>query len=117
MGSLNPLRKSEVREFKGHLNLEEEFNSKLSEIDDAISTLKMQEKKVDYLIEEKINKILDDKLKTYGIVKPIEVYKKENAQFINKLKEDIRLKYNDFFNNNLTVLEKAKERLTLLREF
>ena len=116
MGILDTLKKS-GSELKGQWAAEEELNSKLSEIDQAISNLEEQRQKIDDIIEEKIDRILEDKISAHKINQSVAFYKKENDDFIKELRENIRVKYRDFIDDNMSILQNAKTRLRLLKDF
>lgn len=93
---------------------EEQIEQQIKEINDALATLKQQELKLNDVIEDKINTIIEKKLRDYDISETVEVYKAQNTDFINSLRENTQSKYSNFFNEKKRILDNAKNRLLIL---
>ncbi|MDA8240882.1 MAG: hypothetical protein M0Z67_11015 [Nitrospiraceae bacterium] len=99
-------------------SLGKELNAKLAEIDEAIANLNDQRLMMETIIDERIDRILEEKLNAHNVqIESVHEYKNQNSIFISELRENIRSRYHNFIEDNMRVLQKAKERLLLFKDF
>ena len=110
------LGKSRRRSDSELISNEGNIEKKLTQIDEAISSYMEKKYTSDDLIEEKLNKVLDMKLKEHKYKVSLDTYKKENEYFVNSIKDKIRKQYYEFIDDQIRILRKSKEHFIIFKQ-
>jgi|SRR3989304_3280632 len=97
-------------------SIDDEYDSKLAEITEAIEVLTAQKEQINDVIEKKLRKLIDEKISTQKLSITAEEFIEKDPLFVKELRETEKAKYDNFINYNIRVLENAKDTLTYIRD-
>jgi hypothetical protein len=94
-------------------SMEKEIAIRLKDISESFQIIENQEKELDKLINDKIVKILSEKLSVLEPPITVESFKEENKEGIESLKKTLYNKYVSYFDEKKRVLNSLRDQLMI----